>query len=422
MKVALLSPHDHQGGASRIGHYVYQGMRKMGHDAQYFVGRKSLEDAHIHRIVQNTNNWQKYFGKAVRVVNRELGREHFHYPGSRRLFQGQWKPELIHAHNLQGGYFDLNTLPQYANDFPFLLTLHDPWMFSGHCSYFIHCNRWQSGCGDCPDLNRNPSLKRDGTHGNWLRKKAIYSKSPMYVATPSQWLMDEMDKSIMSPSVRLRKVINNGVDTAHFQPKVRRDIRKELNIPEDALVLLYVVNSQMKENPYKDYDTIHRALQRLESSYDGTAKIYFIGLGQEAETEHSGKVTRLFFPYQKELSDIAAFFQAADLYLHAARAENYPNVVMEALSCGTPVVATEVGGVPEQIIEGKTGWVVPFEGFQEMADKIIELEADRSLLKVAGQHAAEWIREDHKLSDMLIAYQHFYEEIIEDFKELNHVK
>ena len=276
-----------------------------------------------------------------------------------------------------------------------------------------------NGCGDCPDLNRNPSLKRDGTKGNWLRKKGLYEQSKLYVATPSEWLMDEMNKSMLKPSVRIQRVINNGVDTSFFNQEVKRDLRKELSIPQDALVLLYVVNSNMKNNPYKDFSTIDGALKRLESTYKGRSQIFFVGLGQEAPTENEGNVTRMFFPYQKELSDIAAFFQAADLYLHAARAENYPNVVMEALACGTPVLATEVGGVPEQIIEGETGWVVPFEGQKEMADKVIELESNRPLLIEVGNRAFQWIRQSHTLGHMMRAYAEFYEEIIEDFKELN---
>ncbi len=59
-----------------------------------------------------------------------------------------------------------------------VLTLHDPWPLTGHCAYFLDCERWRTGCGSCPHLDTPPAMRRDNTHLNWTRKKRIYPAVP----------------------------------------------------------------------------------------------------------------------------------------------------------------------------------------------------------------------------------------------------
>ena len=84
-----------------------------------------------------------------------------------------------------------------------------------------------------------------------------------------------------------------------------------------------------------------------------------IALGETAPSEQIGDIEIRFVPYQKDPEQVARYHQAADIYIHPARADTFPTTIIEALACGTPVVATAVGGIPEQIVEGKTGFLVP---------------------------------------------------------------
>ena len=75
----------------------------------------------------------------------------------------------------------------------------------------------------------------------------------------------------------------------------------------------------------------------------------FVALGEDAPAERIGAAEIRFVPYQKDAAVVARYYQAADIYIHSARADTFPNTVLEALACGTPVVATAVGGIPEQV-------------------------------------------------------------------------
>ena len=107
-------------------------------------------------------------------LQKTNGREYFNYPGSRQLLKLPPKPpQIVHAHNLHGDYFDLRFLPELSQRTPTLLTLHDAWLLSGHCSHSFGCQRWQSGCGGCPRLDIYPAVVRDATAANWQFKRDL---------------------------------------------------------------------------------------------------------------------------------------------------------------------------------------------------------------------------------------------------------
>src|SRR5207248_4324578 len=136
------------------------------------------------------------------------GREDFHFPGTRRLLTlTAERPDVVHAHNLHGGYFDLRALPSLSAQVPLILTLHDAWMLSGHCAHSFDCERWRTGCGHCPDLTIFPAIERDATAYNWRRKRSIYSKSKLYISAPSRWLMQRVEDSTLQLGAKECRVI-----------------------------------------------------------------------------------------------------------------------------------------------------------------------------------------------------------------------
>ena len=99
----------------------------------------------------------------------------------------------------------------------------------------------------------------------------------------------------------------------------------------------------------------------------------FVALGQRSAADETVQVPIRFVPFQSDPQAVARHFRAADLFVHATRAETYPNVVLEAGACGTPVVASRGGGIPEQIFQGRTGDLVPVSDDESLAAATIKL-------------------------------------------------
>jgi glycosyltransferase involved in cell wall biosynthesis len=366
-----------------------------------------------------------WIGQPSRYIRRKRGWEDFDFPGTQRLLDlPPEMPDIVHCHNLHGGYFDLRALPWLSRQVPVVFTLHDAWLLSGYCAHSFDCELWETGCGQCPDLTIYPAIKRDATAYNWQRKRDIYAQSRLYVATPSQWLMDKVKRSILASGIVEARVIHNGIDLSIFHPSGGRAAREALGLPAEAKIILFAANG-IRRNIWKDYETMRTAIARAAEQWDGE-EILFLALGEDAPPEYLGKARVQFVPYQQDPVVVAKFYQAADVYIHAARADTFPNTVLEALACGTPVVATAVGGIPEQVksfgiancernnhyLDEATGSLVPPKSPEAMASCIQYLLNDEPLRKRLGENAARDARNRFDLSRQVSDYLSWYKEIL----------
>jgi glycosyltransferase involved in cell wall biosynthesis len=342
----------------------------------------------------------------------QYGHEDFDFLGSWNVLDlPRDRPDIVHCHNLHGGYFDLRALPSISQQVATIFTLHDMWMLSGHCASSFGCERWKMGCGQCPDLTIYPSICRDATEYNWQRKRDIYARSRIYVATPSKWLMSNVEQSMLAPAIEEAKIIPNGVDLTVFHPGDQREARMALGIPLDAKILLHVGYST-KSNPWRDYAMLETAVKNAAEGLP-TNQVILICVGEELEPQRIGRAEVRFISYQKEPHAVARYYQAADIYVHAAKTEVWGLVITEALACGTPVVATAVGGIPEQVKDGVTGFLVASGDAETMAKHIILLLTDDVLRRQFSVNAAQDGRERFDLNRQVNAYVEWYHAIAE---------
>jgi glycosyltransferase involved in cell wall biosynthesis len=299
---------------------------------------------------------------------------------------------------------------------PTFLTLDDAWYLSGHCihsvpHYSSDCDRWKTGCGECPDLTIPAAIPHDATAFNWEQKRRIFDQSRLYVATPSRWLMKKVEQSILAAGAEDLRVIPNGVDLSVFHPENKKKARQELGLPRERKILLFTAR-RASRNRFKDFATMHAAVVKVGTrpSLRGAVFVVLGGAGPEVSEEN---VSVSFVPYQSNRETVARYYQAADLYLHAAIADTFPGAVAEAIACGTPVVATETGGIPELVADGTTGFVVPPRDADAMADRIEQLLTDDGLRDRMSAAAAEQARREFGLDRQVGAYLQWYAEVRE---------
>jgi glycosyltransferase involved in cell wall biosynthesis len=325
-----------------------------------------------------------------RWLRAQRGDEDFDFPGTWALLERDPPPDVIHAHNLHGGYFDLRALPALSASAPTLLTLHDGWLLSGHCAHSFDCDRWLTGCGACPYLDVYPRTPRDRTASNWRRKRAIYTGADVEVATPSRWLADRVQRSMLAEAATAVHVIPNGVDTTVFSPADRDEARALVDLPQDADVILFAANSTAS-NDFKDFPTLQAALERL-GAVERARPLVLACVGEAGPERRIGSAQLRMIGHLGRPEALIPWYRAADVYAHAARADTFPTTVLEALACGLPVVATAVGGIPEQINEGETGLLTPPGDPTALAaaiDRLLEDPAGRAALSLAARADAQ---------------------------------
>jgi glycosyltransferase involved in cell wall biosynthesis len=226
-----------------------------------------------------------------------------------------------------------------------VLTLHDQWVFTGHCAHSFDCDRWRIGCGECPDLTIYPAIPRDRTAENFALKEDVFSRSRLHLATPCRWLMDRAKESLLAPAIADQRVIPNGVDTTVFRTGSKAKERARLELPQESRIVLFA--SQRARSQWTNERLLRSTIRYLA---EGQVDCSFLFLGSDRNShEEIDGIKVIHREYELDSSRVAGYYRASDVYFHPARADTFPTAILESLACGTPPVATDVGGIPEQV-------------------------------------------------------------------------
>ena len=395
LRIVQIHSADHGGGAELVALQLHQAFTRLGHDCYLLVGRKLGTNLSVIEIPQ-VQQWPGQF-RLMTLLEKQLGLQYLYGPGSHRLLDLlPWQPDivLIHSTHRHGGYFDIASLPALSRTQPTFLFLHDMWMMTGHCSYTLGCDRWRHGCGSCPDLTIYPGIPKDGTRINWLRKRLHYHRSTFHVGAPAKWALE---RAAESPLLRdhPQYLIYNGIDTSVFKPGDQHSARTRLGLPLDDRIVLFLANHGAA-NPFKDFDTLLKAIVSVKCT-DPSVTLVAVGHAADAVSSTSlpGHIT--FRPYASDRRIVADYYRAADVFCHATREDVCPLTVLEAQCCGTPVIATRVGGIPEIILDRQTGRLVPVGQSERLAHVLEELISSPTMTRNLGQAAARHALETFSL-------------------------
>lgn len=434
-RIISINTNDLGGGAEKVAMDLHRSYLSLGLDSQMLVGHKRSDLLSVFEIPPT--NWFQFwvdFDKKLlnsnikgayrvhKLINnikapyfdsaRKYGKENYHYPESRRMVkQLQSGADIIHLHNLHANYFDLGMLPTVSRRKPVLITMHDEYLYTGHCACTLGCERWRTGCGECPHLDIYPPVKRDNTRYNWDRKSEIFTKSQLTLVTPSEWLAQRAKESLLSHLPV--KFIPNGIDLSIFKPGSQAEARDALGLDQEAFIILYTAAGG-RRSPFKDYAMLDRVIARLQAG-KVDQKVILLALGGSQETQHDlNNITMVEKSFVNDPMEIARYYQACDLYIHTAKADNAPLVILEAMACGKPIVATNAGGIPELVREGETGYTVSIGDDEAMTERIISLINNPNRVRQMGANAAAIAKENYGLERMVSDYLDLYQELIDE--------
>ncbi|MBU4556545.1 MAG: glycosyltransferase [Actinobacteria bacterium] len=422
-RILQVSASDVGGGAERVAMDLHRAYLARGLDATLAVGaRRSTTDGVVeipgaaprlplHWAGRMRRRIERLVADPSSVVDRIRGLEDFNFNGTREVLSlAPHGSDVLHLHNLHGGYFDLRQLPRLSRAVPTAVTLHDTWLTAGHCAYTLDCERWLIGCGECPDITRPMAIPRDSSAANWERKRGILRQSRLFVAGPSRWILDQADQSILAEATMERFLVPNGIDTDVFMPGDRNEARRELGLAPDALIVMYTAGGEFP-NPFKDTTS---ALAALPGVADALAdrRVLFVALGAGGTTPTDPRVMHI--PFTESPALVARYMQAADAYVHMALAETFGLATVEAQACGLPVVASAVGGIPETLLDGETGVLVPQQDLAALSSALISLGADADRRLTMGTAAARFARTRFTLDAMADGYLAMYDAMLED--------
>lgn len=382
MKITLINTADAGGGAPAACTRLLNALRLSGVDAKLLVQYKKTNNTAVTGIVKDTVSKLKamltFLAERVPfILFHEKDRSvRFAFSsanaGTSIVNNALVKDaDILHLHWTNSGFLSIDDLKELINTGkPIVWTLHDMWTLTGGCHYSGSCKRYENECGHCPFLR--DAADDDLSHTGWLRKAAMYkgAQNISFVAC-SQWLAGVGAKSSLIKNFPIT-AIPNPIDTEVFSPRDKIAERKKRNMRPDAKIILFGaanINDKRKGISY-----LVEALHLLKNSEMDTSGVEVVIFGKNKHFD----VTQLPFPVHQlniisDENELAGVYSLADVFVTTSLEDNLPNMVMEAMACGTPVAAFSTGGIPEMIDHQQNGYLATLASAQDIARGITQV-------------------------------------------------
>ncbi len=374
MKVLLISTCERSGGGAIAAHRLMDALNKNGVEARMIVRDKQSDDPAVVKVgnklpklmerltilprcgFRRSRLWQVDIANTGIDITRTAAFE---------------EADVIHLHWVNQGMISLDGMGKIMSSGKRVVwTLHDEWPYLGVCHYRAGCE--ERLCQHCPLLYGSlPFIVR-------ARKQALFHRwHPTFVGC-SQWITDEA-RRVMP---RLQVVhINNCIPSSLFHPTDMQQARKALSLPQDKRLLLFC--SQKVTDERKGIAFLTEALQQL---YRDDLHLAIVGKNAEKIPLPDGIEATCFGSVGEQM--MPALYNAADVFLTPSLQDNLPNTIAEAMSCGTPCVGFNVGGIPEMINHKENGYVARYRDAADLAEGILYV-LGHDLREAARLKAAE---------------------------------
>lgn len=370
VKVLMLAVSDLRGGAHRAAFRLHRALRRNGVQSTFAVREKASADGDVYQLSRIEAGWpNRGQGLFDRVPRAFLTRRDEPISlGLRSAKLGRlverFRPDVVHLHWVNGGMASIEAVGNLTA--PLVWTMHDMWTFTGGCHYAGECQGFLTTCTACPKVRSFPLVCRAPA---WVlaRKKHAWRQRPWHAIAPSRWMASMARQSSLFRDAAI-ETIGYCVDPSVFNPSRRMITRQELGLTEENRCVLFVNADQPRKGAVIISDML-RHLKTLERWKN--ARFLFAGGMPPGVSEGDAQVLRL--PATHDEGVMAGYYAASDVYALPSYEDNLPNVIIESLACGTPVVAFPSGGIREMIQTGENGLLTGESGAASMNEALAEL-------------------------------------------------
>jgi glycosyltransferase involved in cell wall biosynthesis len=311
-------------------------------------------------------------GLEIQTVAKRPGRDPRLFLALARLFRTR-RVDVVHTHNPQ------------------------PLLFSALPAKLARAALVHTKHGVNPDIRRRLAMRR-----------AAGRLVDLFVAVSQPTAQVAAERRECRPD-RLR-VVPNGIDLDRFGPDdgARRAIRRELGIPEDA----FVVGTVGRLWPEKGHAYLIRSLAPVLAR-----GFHLVITGEGPERENlTAQIAGLARPETVHLTgnrrDVPKLLAALDVFVLTSKSEGLPLVIPEAMAAGLPVVATRVGGIPQVVEEGATGFMVSYGDEEALRGRLVALDGDRRLARQCGEMGRERSLDRYSSRRMVADYLALYRQVV----------
>ena len=293
--------------------------------------------------------------------------------------------DVVNLHWITDGFVSIEEIGKITK--PVVWSLYDMWTFCGTEHYGVDSPnaRWRAGYSR--DNRPSDESGLDIDRWTWARKREKWK--PMNIVPASSWLEDSIGSSALMGAWPITR-IPHVVDTRRFTPMDKGEARNRMGLPQDIPLILFLASAGITDSR-KGFDLLEQGLAQVHCDHPAA---HVVVAGPPSMTYVSPNGTPIIWQGSVDRDEaLQALYCAADLLVVPSREDNMPLTAMEAQSCGVPVVAFNIGGLPDIVVDAETGFLVSPGDIQALGRAISKLMGDQSLLTRFADAAVRHARE-----------------------------
>ena len=409
MKIIHLNSSNFLGGAARAACRIHDALCSENISSKLWVDQKNNTDwtiegpkSKIDKVVPKLKSQfiQNTIVKFSKTQNNNIQ--------SPSIIPSRWlkkinssDADIIHLHWIQDEMISIKDIGKIKK--PIIWTFHDMWAFCG-AEHYTNDNRWQEGY-----TKENRSKNEGGFDLNkWTwKRKYKYWKQPIQIISPSKWLAECVQKSKLMSEWPV-SIIPYPIDLNFWKEVNKKTAREILGIPQDIDLLLF--GSMGGSLDYrKGFDLLKNSLKKFKKNFE--FRNFELAVFGEGTKKNKTKEVDFSIRYIGKLQDdisIKLMYNAADALVITSRQDNLPNTAIEAQACGLPVIAFNIGGLPDIIehkISGYLASAFDLDDFANGIDWVLNRKLTRNLNEQSRENALKKFSPKKIASEYIKKYQ-----------------
>ena len=400
MKICIVSEREYGCGASIAAFRLARALAEGEHEVHYVFKEphEGVEPQNVYKwpLGQRQSIWSHVAHKLLALGSEKTRfryRCHKNYTEFLSLVE-RIGPDVINLHNV-GTILTHDNVISLGYKYPIVWTMHDFFAIRPYCYQFVN------GSGRVTET----SVISPEFVDPQARERLIASRSSIHFVAPSQWLADSVMQELAGKKEIL--TIPYGLSKQEFFRADQSEARELLGLSQEGFYLLFVASKLEYER--KNIRILLEALNLIQNP-----AIELLALGK-ASSEFKNRYPSVkyfrsdFYPIQ-----LRRLYSAADVFIIPSLADNLPNTVLESLFCGTAVVGADVGGIPEMVVPGETGWLFDPRDPRSLAEILSQIYQERELLSRIKARCRSWVQDRFSIENQRDQYLQLFQAIVDD--------